>query len=299
MPILVCDVGGTFTKYALMTEEAEILQKGKVRSAIASKKAFVQSLEGILEPYKEDVEGLALSLPGIMDSERGFMFSGGSLAFVDNWAIAEELQARFGISVSIENDGNSAALAEHWKGVIQSVSNAAVVVLGTGVGGGVIINDKLLRGKNFLAGEFSLMASHWEEDFQLEDVLGLKVSVPKMVLEASQELGLTEDEATGEYLFSLAQAGNTIALAHLRRFSNQVARLIFTLYFSFNPEVFAIGGGISQQPLLLELINEQVEKLFQQLPGRLPRPNIQACDFYNEANLIGALYHYLSLKNKK
>ena len=145
---LVIDGGGTFTKYALMDENAAILEKNKVPTPgykDHKKEDYYRMLDGIAEQYRDRIAGIAMSLPGMLDSERGYCVTAGYLAYLSESPVAEELESRYGFPVSIENDGKCAALAEFWQGSLKGCRNGAVVVLGSGVGGGLILNGALER----------------------------------------------------------------------------------------------------------------------------------------------------------
>ena len=171
--------------------------------------------------------------------------------------------------------------------------NSVVIVLGSGVGGGIILDGKLRRGANLFAGEFSFIPNSisLEEDY---DFIGAKANVPKLMEEIRDKLGL--ENADGREIFDLADKGNKIALESLRTYSKIIARLIYNLNIVINPEIFAIGGGISSQSLLYEILLEEIDKIddfYKERSIPIKRPIITSCSFYNDANLIGALYNHL------
>ena len=138
---LVFDVGGTFVKYAWMSVDGDIQEKGKYPTPTKEEESvpeFVESLGQIYDKYKDQgVEGIALSLPGLIDAENGIIRNGGGIKYLKDAHLAELLGARCdGVKISMENDGKCAALAEVWMGNAKGCKNAAVVILGTGIGGG-------------------------------------------------------------------------------------------------------------------------------------------------------------------
>ena len=111
--ILAIDVGGTNIKYALVDREDRFFSRGVIPTAIRSLDDFRATIMRIYEPLKEQVEGIAFSMPGIIDAQTGFMYSGGSLSWIHNIAMAGEVSGFLsGVPVSIENDAKAAALAE-------------------------------------------------------------------------------------------------------------------------------------------------------------------------------------------
>lgn len=119
MNYLAIDVGGTFTKYAIITDECRILEKGKRTTIREPLEGFISSLVDIFQKYKQCIDGIALSMPGIIDSETGFMYTGGNLTCIKNLNIVEILENRCNVPVTVENDAKCAALAEVWKGVLK------------------------------------------------------------------------------------------------------------------------------------------------------------------------------------
>ena len=159
---LVFDAGGTFTKYALMDENAEILEKDKVPTPdyrTKTKEDYYAVLDGVVEKYRNRIEGIAISMPGMLDNKDGYCVTAGYLAYLAGSTVGTELSKRYGIQVSVENDGKCAALAEFWRGSLKGCTNGAVVVLGSGVAGGIILNGKLFRGNHFTAGEYSYVCT--------------------------------------------------------------------------------------------------------------------------------------------
>lgn len=112
---LVFDAGGTFTKYALMDENAEILEKDKVPTPdyrTKTKEDYYAVLDGVVEKYRNRIEGIAISMPGMLDNKDGYCVTAGYLAYLAGSTVGTELSKRYGIPVSVENDGKCAALAE-------------------------------------------------------------------------------------------------------------------------------------------------------------------------------------------
>ena len=105
----------------------------------------MQRLDVVVEKYQKQIEGIAVSMPGMLDSRKGYCVTGGMLAYFSEVPVVQLLEQRYKLPVTIENDGKCAALAEKWKGSLKDCRNGAVVVLGTGVGGGIIIDHKLYR----------------------------------------------------------------------------------------------------------------------------------------------------------
>ncbi|MDO4337792.1 MAG: ROK family protein [Eubacteriales bacterium] len=303
---LVLDGGGTFTKYALMDENAVILEKDKVPTPYYedhTKEDYYQVLDGIVEKYRGQISGIAFSMPGMLDSIRGFAMTAGFLNYLSNTPVASELSLRYGIPVTIENDGKCAALAEFWKGSLKDCTNGAVVVLGTGVAGGIIIDRKLYRGSRFTAGEYSYMCVDDRSRMELDSYLGMTGGAQGLAKAVAKRTGTDWQEYDGIEIFRLANAGDELVLKGLRDFTDALGTMIYNLNILLDLDVIAIGGGVSQQPLLHQYLKQSIQELMVKHPIRkiapyIPEPNITNCRYYNDANLIGALYHYMTLNEK-
>ncbi len=299
MKYLVIDVGGTFTKYAVMTEDCKFITKGKIETIQEPFQEFINSIEYIYNTYGKDCVGLALSMPGIIDSETGFMYTGGSISSISNINIVEILSSKFKIPVTIENDAKCAAMAELWKGSLENCKNAIAVICGTGIGGAIICNGKVIKGCHFMSGEFSYILTDIYNPMNKENILGYCSGVPALIKLASQKMNISEEEINGEILFSMANCGDKKAIDAIREFANRIAVQITNCQFMFDPEKIAVGGGISAQPLFIQIIKEELKKINSVYPHKnLPIPEITNCKFFNDSNLIGALYVHLCSKEE-
>lgn len=289
------DVGGTEIKYALMTEE-EILEKGFIPTPKESLETFIEAIGGIYDRYADQTKVIVMSAPGRIDAKTGFFYSGGALsAFLTNVNAAELIRKRCGIEeVAIENDGKAAGLAEVWKGGLKSVRNGAVIGIGTGIAGAVVIDGKLHRGSHFSAGEFSLLDSNYQ-GLYLQNLWAIRGCTPNLV--NSYATRVLADPATinGRVFFERLQNGDQTAKEVLDEFCTEFVNGIMTLQAVLDADRYCIGGGISQQPVLIETLNRKIDEIYAITGNAIPviRPEIVACTFHNDANLIGALYHYL------
>ena len=299
MKYLCIDVGGTFTKFALMDEECHFFEKDKIPTEKDNLDQFIGMFEKLYQRYKDQISGIAICAPGMIDSKTGFMYNGGSIFCVKNINIVELLQDRLNIPVTIENDARCAALAELWKGSLSDCKTAIALIVGTAVGGAVIVDKKVLRGKNFMAGEFSYLFTNENKWYDRSNLLAEKGGVPGLLKLVAEKKKISEDDLTGEKIFSMANQGDQETLDCLRQYCRQLAIQITNYQFIIDPDKIAIGGGISVQPIFLEIIKEELRNLNQAFPYTMPIPDVVACRFFNDSNLIGALYVHLKSKEMK
>lgn len=320
MKYLCIDVGGTYTKYAVMDEECNFYLKDKVPTVYDTLEHFVEMLEEIyrknlkfcreqaelcidetetLGNDKGNLAGIALSSAGVIDSETGFMYNGGSLTCISNINIVEILEKRCGVPVTVENDAKCAALAELWRGSLAGCRNAAAVICGTAVGGAVICNGEVVRGKRFMAGEFSYLLTESSDPMNPEWTFAQTGGVPGLIRMVAEKKQIPGEELDGEKVFSMANCGDEEAIGCIRRYACRIAMQINNCQYIFDPDRIAVGGGISAQPLFIQMIKEELIKLNGIYPYVMPIPEVVACQFFNDSNLIGALYVHLKSREEK
>lgn len=289
---LVLDVGGSSIKYATMDEKKNIFERGKVPTPLDCLESFVEAVGSIYDQYS-DVCGIAMSMPGRINPNIGYCYTGGALEYIHDMNMADIISERCGVKVTVGNDAKCAANAELGFGSLQDIQDGAVVILGTAIGGALVKDHKVISGSRFGAGEFSNIITDYHHPFKgesswysLNGILGL--------LSHIQEALDTDEEFTGEQIFEMANNGNEAVLEGLDKFCLEVAIQIYNVNQIFDCEKVAIGGGISAQPLLIELIKKNFDKVYNSCYASTLPPEIVVCEYRNDANLIGALYQHLN-----
>lgn len=292
--ILTIDIGGTFTKYAVAcgTQSFELVGKNKIPTAKKNHEEFLNSLVKIFNNVN-DAEGIAISLPGIIDSVNGICLASESLSFNNGHCITEELQKICGVHVTIENDANCAALAEVKSGSLVDAKDAFVLVFGSMVGGAFIHGGEIYRGTHNCAGEISFMLKNLDMEVSEENFYGNNISALALQKNCAKILGKPPEKITGEMIFNLIDSNDSKILDALNKFAYGIAVMIFSLQVAFDPERFALGGGISERQIFIDAVRGKIDALSKKMPAYLPRPEVVACKYHNDANLLGALYRYL------
>ena len=290
MAILALDVGGSAIKFALGDEQGNLESKGVVPNDFLTHAEFIEAIGRIFDSFP-GVEGIAISTCGELDPSTGEMFTGGTLRFNAGTNLIRSVGGRCPVPVSIENDANCALLAEMADGALAGCRNGVVLVLGTAVGGAIMIEGKLHHGAHFHSGNVSYLLNDIAElgSAILADTNGVQGLMNDYRLVRGSDVS----RATSEQLFALIQAGDTHAIAALDRYCDRLSSVIFNLQQVLDAEVFAIGGGISAQGVLVERLTAAVTRRFQLAPVALPAPALRACRYHNDANLIGALRHHV------
>ena len=299
MKIAVIDVGGTFIKYACMNEKSEILSRGKVPTPQDTSEKFVDALVEIYN-LLPGVEGMALSLPGIIDSENLHCVTCGALHYNDNFFVGKAIKEKIPeLNLSMENDAKCAGMAEASVGALQDVEDGFVLVFGTGIGGAFIKNHTLHRGHHFSAGEVSFLLTDKDAPQMINEFRwGNQCGVPQLCELYAERKNLHSQDVDGEKFFVAANSGEPVALKCLELFTRRIAIQIFNIQMLLDPQKFAIGGGISAQPIFIEYLRKNIDALAQDTDLYFPKPEVVACKFQNDANLIGALHCWLEKFSK-
>lgn len=311
MKCLTIDVGGTYIKYGLV-ENGIISCKGKKPTpavplkwgedvdeelAILFRKKYREYFDTLREIFLElgdGIDGIAMSVPGILDSRTGYVYSGGALCYISEINFADEVSRLCnGVPVTIENDAKAAAMAELSSGVLKGIKDASVVLFGTAIGGCTICNGEIIRGINQFSGEFS--------SIKLRSSSGTKETwgnfgVHTMYDEYAAQKGIEKGAVTGEMLFEKAEAGDKKACEIVRNYCRLMCEPICNLQVVTDPQVIAIGGGISSQRLFIDMLREEVERSCKEIKSpNYPTPTLVACKYRNDANLIGAYLHFVDI----
>ncbi|QDA73532.1 ROK family protein [Listeria seeligeri] len=287
----VYDIGGTFIKFALMENNGNIKMKDKFPTTAKSAEELVAQMVEKFLPYKQAIKGIAVSCPGVVDSGKGVIYQGGSLLFMHEKNLAEMLARECHVPVVLQNDAKSAALAELWLGVAKDVHSAAILTLGSGVGGGIIMDGKLQSGYHLMAGEVSYMESDFDTERLRGEFFGRTGSAVELIKRIATKKNLM-DKKDGEQVFALIAHGDEEANAIFNDYIYGLAIQILNIQYLIDPEIIAIGGGISAQPIVVERLNEAVAQIKAANPFHAAKPNIVTCRFQNDANLYGALYNF-------
>ncbi|WP_288479092.1 ROK family protein [uncultured Clostridium sp.] len=291
MKKLVLDIGGTLIKYAVMNKEAKIFQRGELPTPLDSIESLMKKITELYNSLKDEVNGIAISMPGNIDTKTGQIYSPGALTYNANVNIVDKIQEHINVPVSVENDGKSAALAEVWMGNLKNFKDGVVMILGTGIGGGIIKDRKIHKGNNFFAGEFSFILQDAKE-LDFNSAFALTGSTSALINEVSKKKNIDIKDLNGYKVFSMIEEKDSEVLEIFEKFTTNIAIQIYNLQCILDPEKFLIGGGISKQPILLEKIKENLEKIYEKIPFDIPHAVVDTCKHYNDSNLIGALYNY-------
>lgn len=291
---LSIDIGGTEIKSACLDKAGNILEKWQAPTP-NSKKACLKQIKTIVYGREvEQLKGLALCAPGKISGST--IHFGGSLPFLEGIDF-KQIYRHLHIPVAVINDGKAATLAEAWLGNLKDIANCAAIILGTAVGGGIILNGHLLNGAHGQAGEisFTQLNCHAAHDNGFKGFAGQDVSAVHMINMINNALD-QPDRNNGFKAFAAIKEGNEQANFIFSEFCYRLALMIMNLQATIDVDRFVIGGGISSQPILLNKVNAVYDEILTQSPlyqKTLVRPEIVKAKFNNDSNLYGALYNLL------
>lgn len=285
---LAFDFGGTAIKYGVLNQKGDILEKGSFVTPKEDLGKIYEEIDKVYKNTKYKISGLALSLPGAVNSDTGIIAGISAIPCIHGPNIIKDLEDKFSLPVEIENDANCAALAEVWLGEAKDNKDVAFVILGSGIGGALIKDKKLHKGNGLQAGEFGIM--YYPKEDGTAGLWG-EVSTVRFAKRVSRILG---KEIDGKELFRLAEEEkNEIVIKEIDKWYQNIANGLLTIQYVYDPEKIIIGGAISERKELIENINKNVEKVVSQFVEMTVMPNIKRCAFQNDANLKGALYNFL------
>ena len=272
------DVGGTTVKCGLFQVDGVLMDKWEIptRTENQGEEILPDIAKAILEKLqekgiqKEEVAGIGVGVPGPVNSE-GDVLCAVNL-FWGYKKVSKELGAMTGIPVKAENDANVAALGEAWRGAAAGAQNVVMVTLGTGVGGGIIVNEQIFSGAHGASGEIGHINVDHEETESCncgnQGCLEQVASATGIVRLAKEELAAWKGDTllknrplSAKAVFDSVKEGDELSIRIAERFGRYLGKALAVYACVTDPEVFVIGGGVSKAgPILLTFI----EKYYQE-----------------------------------
>lgn len=268
------DLGGTTVKMGLFDMEGTILDQWEIptrkeESGESILPDIAQSVKDKMAEKllaKEDVAGVGIGVPGPVDTA-GTIYKAANLGWgVMN--INEELGALTGLAVRAGNDANVAALGEMWKGGGQGYRSMVAVTLGTGVGGGIVVDGRLLAGSTGAGGEIGHIHVNDDEPDacgcgnhgcleQYASATGVVRLAKQIIAADNRESALRSGEISAKAVFDAVKAGDALAMETAEKFGEYLGKALAQIACVVNPEIIVIGGGVSKAgPVLLDYIRK-------------------------------------------
>jgi len=297
------DVGGTTIKVGLFDELGTMIDKWQVPTNRNENGRYILNdlSEFILNVIKdkkisdEDILGIGLGIPGPVRDD-GIVIGCVNLG----WGIfnaANVLTELTGLKVIVNNDANIAALGEQWQGGGKGFKSTVFITLGTGVGGGIIIDDHILTGSNGAAGEIGHMTVNFEETEscncgkkgcleQYASATGIVRLAKKYLSQNSDSTLLNNEKLNTRIIFDHAKAGDKLAIDVVKRACSYLGVALTHVAAVVDPEAFVIGGGVSNAgSILIDYTKEEYENNVMQA---LRNKDFKLAILGNDAGIYGA-----------
>lgn len=300
------DVGGTTVKVGLFESDGELLRKWEVptRTEENGKYILCDVADSILAVLKEenisldDVSGAGIGVPGPVKRD-GYVPVCVNLGWKDRYPARELSDLLSGLPAQCGNDANVAALGEMWKGGGEGYEDIVMITLGTGVGGGIILNEKILTGRHGLAGEIGHVFARPEETEkcncgstgcleQVASATGIAREARRMMAASEQPSVLRQigDEVTAKDVLDAAKAGDALALEVMETVGHYLGVALSQAALIVDPDIFVIGGGVSKAGQFLIDIIEKHYKAHVNISEDMPI--IGLAKLGNDAGIYGA-----------
>lgn len=318
-PVLAVDLGGTKLAVAVVSPRGELLAHVQEPTCQDGPESGIEQIvrlaRGLLDSPSItplDVDALGVGIPAVLEKDNDFVIWAPNLNGWRDIALRPALEAALRMPVYIEYDGHTAVLAEYWLGAGRDFHSVVDLIIGTGIGGGMILEDRLIRGVNRLAGAAGWFVLGSEPSLRDDRAHSIgfweaMAAGPGLALQAKAELSLHPESVLAPFgntltsvdIFAAAEQGDGFATQLLERLAGSIGLGIANVVSLVNPEVVILGGGVgSQCASLLPSIGQVVQRWAQPISARTVQLKISPLG--TQAGLLGAAYAaWLRLREAK
>lgn len=302
--VIAADLGGTNVRLAAINSEGKILGRSRGQTPRSSDStAIVVAISKMADELRQTLSGelrasvFAAAVPGVIDSANGLIVHSPNLPELDGADFSSKLSELLGLPVVLENDANAAAIGENWLGASRGLGNSICITLGTGVGGGIILDGSIFRGADGNAGEVGHICVVPDgppcgcggrgclEQYSSASAI---VRMARELLFEYPESSLANSESlSSASVFAAGKAGDSLALEVFRRAGFYLGIVSASLINLLNPEAIVIGGGASAG---WELFIRQTMSQIEQRAFRRPaeRVKIVRAILGDDSGILGA-----------
>lgn len=304
------DLGGTTIKFAIMSEDGQIIQKWSIETDIQNDGRnivpnIIESINHRINLYgfsPNDFLGIGMGSPGTVDRLKGTVIGAYNLNWSTIQPVKEKIEDGTMIPLYIDNDANVAALGERWMGAGENGTDVVFITLGTGVGGGIIADGNLIHGKIGAGGEIGhiIVESNGYKctcgNQGCLETVASATGIVRLARDYSEEFAgdselkwLINDgqEVTSKTIFDLAKRDDKLALIVVEKFYYYLGIACANIGNILNPETIVIGGGVSAAG---DMMLKGVEEYFHRFafPQVRTSTNLKLAQLGNDAGVIGA-----------
>jgi glucokinase len=305
--VIGVDIGGTKVAAAVVDEDGTMIEKMRVDTPAKTPGSVNDAITELVWKLREkhDIEAVGMGAPGFVSADRSTVLFTPNLPWREE-PLGKEMAERLNVPVIVENDANCAAWAETRFGAAQGEDDVVVLTIGTGIGGGIVIGGKLLRGEFGIAAEIGHMnvviegglrcgcgnRGCWEQygsgSALVREAQDLALHSPSLAQRMLELAGGDHKKITGPEVTQAAQEGDAAALDVYRVVAGSIGYGMADLAAVLDPSVFVIGGGVADAG---ELLRVPAEKAFLERftgRGRRPQPKVVIAQLSGEAGIVGA-----------
>ncbi len=270
-----------------MSESGKLLSRN---TAETPKKLndFKLLLRSLVESYRQRIDGIALCAPAMVIYDEKAFYNCEGLPFINGISMKEIFgPANKDLPITVENEGMAATTAELWNGSLNGIDSGILLTLGSGVTGGFVVNGELVRGAHHQAGLFSLI----RDELNVRGTQGLvrsNCSAVNMIRAINRVAG-NGNELDGIAAFEKIKSGD-----------KNIAQLLFNMQLTMDVQRFVIGGGISNEEIVLKTIKQKYTEIVSEFPQAqqvLIYPELVKSEYSNGTVLYGAFYSYMQQMN--
>ncbi|REH84097.1 ROK family glucokinase [Staphylococcus felis] len=309
--ILAVDVGGTTCKLGIFNQSLEMIDKWSIDTDISDStgklilrqiyEAFVQKFE-TQDLNMKDVIGMGIGIPGPVDFETGTIHGAVNLNWPNKVNVINIMKTFVDFPVIVDNDANVAALGEKFNGAGKDADDVVAITLGTGLGGGIISNGKIVHGHNGSGAELGHFRVDHDQRFKcncgksgcIETVASatgvinlVNFYYPKLTFKSSILELIKNKTVTAKAVFDAAKAGDQFCIFITERVANYIAYLASIISVTTNPKYIILGGGMSDAG---DILIENIKTEYHHLTFTPAQENteIVRAELGNDAGMVGA-----------
>ncbi len=303
--VIGVDLGGTNLRTAILSPDGNILDRHKEATHAADgwEKVVARLIENIKRQRESaiqqgfDVAAVGVGAPGVIQADKGIVVKSPNFPDWNNLPLKDQLEKALGTPVFLENDANAAALGEQWRGAGRGIRSMILLTLGTGVGGGIILDNKIWHGADGMAGEIGHMTLIPDGRpctcgntgclEMYSSARGIVQSFREALEKTSGGVPDQLKQISSEQVYEAAGAGNKIAVQVMKDMGRVLGIGIASLINIFNPERIVIGGGVKDAwPLFIGATREEIMKRAFAVPAK--RTEIVPSQLGDDAGMVGA-----------
>lgn len=290
----VIDIGGTSIKYGVINEDGTLLETNdRDTEAYKGGLSIIDKVKDIIHEIKinNDISGICVSTAGMVCPKEGkIVYAGPTIPNYTGVEVKKILEEEFNLPCFVENDVNCAALGEFFGGAGKGTHSMACLTIGTGIGGALIIDGKVLHGFSNSAGEIGYMMVNGEH---IQDI----ASASALVRNVALRKGVEPSSIDGRYVLDNYENGDLICKEEVEKLADNLALGISNIVYLINPEVVFLGGGImAREEVFRPLIENSLRKYL--IESVYNNTKIAFAKLKNTAGMKGAYYNFKENFNK-